>query len=246
MAQPSTKLLAIFMAVAASGSAPPSKVRRPMRLEQRLALAPSRRRARRRTTPAVPEETSSGRPIIGAATSIWPLLGVRRLDLADDRDAVGAGADVDAALGQRCRAARRSGTRRLPAPRRRPAWCRRRRRSARRRRSRPTILAPASTSGFAFSGGAVVDADLVLGVEQAADHGLAHAARPDETDFHGVPPCQLHAALPRERASAGGSKVRASPCARSPGPALRATSARCSSRGRYCNCPRTHSSSRET
>jgi hypothetical protein len=26
----------------------------------------------------------------------------------------------------------------------------------------------------------------VLGVEQAADHGLAHAARPDETDLHGM------------------------------------------------------------
>ena len=52
-------------------------------------------------TPAVPEETSSGRPIIGAATSMLALLGVRGLDLADDRNAVGAGADVDAALRQR-------------------------------------------------------------------------------------------------------------------------------------------------
>ena len=71
MAQPSTKLLAIFMAVAASGSAPPSKVRRAIASNNGLHFA-SASAAPEANTPAVPEETSSGRPIIGAATSVWP------------------------------------------------------------------------------------------------------------------------------------------------------------------------------
>ena len=72
MAQPSTKLLAIFMAVAASGSAPPSKVLRPSASNSglHLAIAAAGPEA---NTPAVPAVTSSGRPIIGAATSAWPL-----------------------------------------------------------------------------------------------------------------------------------------------------------------------------
>ena len=100
MAQPSTKLLAIFMAVAASGSAPPSKVLRPSASNSGLhfAIASAGPEA---NTPAVPAVTSSGRPIIGAATSAWPLSACALLDLADDRNAVGAGADMDAALGQR-------------------------------------------------------------------------------------------------------------------------------------------------
>ena len=77
MAQPSTKLLAIFMAVAASGSSPASKVRRPIASNRGLhfAIASAGPEA---TTPAVPEATSSGRPSIGAPTSIWPVLGVQR------------------------------------------------------------------------------------------------------------------------------------------------------------------------
>ncbi len=100
MAQPSTKLLAIFMAVAASGSSPPSKVLRPSASNSglHLAIAAAGPEA---NTPAVPAVTSSGRPIIGAAIRCWPLFGVGLLDLADHRDAVGAGADMDAALRQR-------------------------------------------------------------------------------------------------------------------------------------------------
>ena len=33
-------------------------------------------------------------------------------------------------------------------------------------------------------GRAIVDADFVAGVDQAARHDLAHAAKPDKSDFH--------------------------------------------------------------
>src|SRR6185295_3907685 len=40
---------------------------------------------------------------------------------------------------------------------------------------------------FRLLGCAVVDADLMLGFQHTADHGLTHAARPDESDLHGKP-----------------------------------------------------------
>ena len=71
MAQPSTKLLVILMAVAASGSSPASKVRRPIASNRGLhfAIATAEPDA---TMPAVPEVTSSGRPSIGAQMRCWP------------------------------------------------------------------------------------------------------------------------------------------------------------------------------
>src|SRR5262245_5731744 len=42
----------------------------------------------------------------------------------------------------------------------------------------------ASNDVFDFLRRAVVDADVVLGLEQTAGHGLSHAAKPDESDLH--------------------------------------------------------------
>jgi hypothetical protein len=45
-------------------------------------------------------------------------------------------------------------------------------------------LRAASNDVFDFLRRAVVDADVVLGLEQTAGHGLSHAAKPDESDLH--------------------------------------------------------------
>src|SRR3978361_1646981 len=91
MAQPSTKLLAIFMAVAASGSSPPSKMRRAIASNNGLALT---------TRAAGAGGDKLGPPHHGRGDEELAFVRMCLLDLADHRNAVCAGADMDAAFGQ--------------------------------------------------------------------------------------------------------------------------------------------------
>ena len=187
MAQPSTKLLAIFMAVAASGSAPASKVRRPIASNSGLhfAIASGGPDA---NTPAVPAATSSGRPIIGAATRIWPFSAWAALIL------------------------RITGMPWVPAQMWMPPFGSDRGRPPPGTRRPPSgVVGQHGVDDIADSGAAsaIELSDLRAGVRERlrlrrrcgcrrrprawrraarADHGLTHAARPDETDLHCVSP----------------------------------------------------------
>ncbi len=51
-------------------------------------------------------------------------------------------------------------------------------------RDRGGLLGPSPHESFRFRPGAIVDGDLMAGLQQIARHARAHVAKPDETDFH--------------------------------------------------------------
>ena len=51
-------------------------------------------------------------------------------------------------------------------------------------RDRGGLRRPSPHQGFRLRPGAIVDGDLMAGRQQIPRHARAHAAKPDETDFH--------------------------------------------------------------
>jgi hypothetical protein len=51
-------------------------------------------------------------------------------------------------------------------------------------RDRGGLLGPSLHQGFRFPSRAIVDGDLVAGLQQIRRHARAHMAKPDETDLH--------------------------------------------------------------
>src|SRR5262249_8363387 len=134
----------------------------------------------------------TGRDYLPPAEPRWsepypPSLGVNLLELLDGADAVRAGADVDAALRQRVSEAARladhlqhGGVVGHHRENRGP--------ELRSRFNRADRLGAGVSERRELGWRTIVDADLVAGVSEAPRHHLAHAAKPDESDFHCVSP----------------------------------------------------------
>ena len=51
-------------------------------------------------------------------------------------------------------------------------------------RDRAGLLGPCLHQGFCFRRRAIVDGELMAGLQQIGGHACAHLAKPDETDLH--------------------------------------------------------------
>ena len=116
-----------------------------------------------------------------------PGLGVHRRELLDGGDAVGAGADMNAAFRQRFLHAARPGDHVGAAAS-----------SVSIVNTASPNVAAALIEAIALGAGlgqrldffrrAVIDADFMAGIDEPARHDFAHAAKPDKSDFHGLLP----------------------------------------------------------
>src|ERR1700722_708175 len=62
-------------------------------------------------------------------------------------------------------------------------------------RDRDGLLGPFSCQRCRFRRRAIVNGDLMAGLQQVRRHGRAHLAQPDETNFHYFAPSNVSAAL---------------------------------------------------